>query len=50
MQRTAFVPNIASQRALEKAGFEREGLLRQHCRKAGSYLDVLTYGRISPAQ
>lgn len=44
---TPFVPNLASQRALEKAGFQREGLLRHHWRKDGVYLDAFIYGRIA---
>ena len=34
-------------RALEKAGFKREGLLRHHHLKGGIYLDAVIYGRIS---
>jgi len=44
---TPFASNLASQRALEKAGFQREGLLRQHYRKDGHYVDVAVYGRIA---
>jgi len=43
----AFLPNLASHRALEKAGFQREGLLRHHHFKQGIYLDAIVYGRIS---
>ena len=42
-----FSPNLASQRALEKAGFQREGHLRQHYRKGDSFLDAILYGRLS---
>ncbi len=46
---TPFSSNLASHRALEKAGFQREGLLRHHHLKQGSYLDAIIYGRISGA-
>ena len=39
-----FSANAASQRALEKAGFQREGCLRQHYRKGDAYLDGFVYG------
>ena len=44
---TPFSSNLASHRALEKAGFQREGLLRHHHFKQGAYLDAIVYGRIS---
>jgi len=44
---TPFSSNLASHRALEKAGFQREGLLRHHHLKQGTYLDAIVYGRIS---
>jgi len=44
---TPFSSNLASHRALEKAGFQREGLLRHHHLKEGIYLDAIIYGRIS---
>lgn len=44
---TPFASTIASHRALEKAGFQREGLLRHHHLKQGAYLDAIVYGRIS---
>lgn len=43
---TPFSSNLASHRALEKAGFQREGLLRHHHLKQGVYLDAIIYGRI----
>ena len=43
----AVLLNLASHRALEKAGFQREGLLRHHHLKQGIYLDAIIYGRIS---
>lgn len=44
---TPFTSNHASHRALEKAGFQREGLLRHHHSKRGAYLDAVIYGRIA---
>jgi RimJ/RimL family protein N-acetyltransferase len=43
---TPFSSNLASHRVLEKAGFQREGLLRHHHLKKGTYLDAVMYGRI----
>jgi [ribosomal protein S5]-alanine N-acetyltransferase len=44
---TQFSSNLASHRALEKAGFQREGPLRHHHLKQGIYLDAIIYRRIS---
>jgi len=44
---TPLSSNLASHRALEKAGFHREGLLRHYHFKQGTYLDAIIYGRIS---
>src|SRR5262249_17524969 len=44
---TPFSSNVASHRALEKADFQREDLLRHHHLKGGIYLDAVIYGRIS---
>jgi RimJ/RimL family protein N-acetyltransferase len=44
---TPFSSNLASHRALEKAGFERKSLLRHHHLKQGIYLDAIIYGRTS---
>jgi [ribosomal protein S5]-alanine N-acetyltransferase len=43
-----FAPNIASQRALEKAGFTREGYCRKFYRKPqdGLYRDAVLYAKI----
>jgi RimJ/RimL family protein N-acetyltransferase len=41
--------NPASMRVLEKAGFEREGLLRRCAWKAGRAIDRVIYARIRPA-
>jgi [ribosomal protein S5]-alanine N-acetyltransferase len=46
---TPFSSNLASHRALEKAGFQREGLLIHHHLKQGTYLDAIIYARISPS-
>lgn len=40
------VENIAEQRALEKAGFTREGVARGAQFRAGRYHDLLTYSRV----
>ena len=39
--------NIASARVLEKAGFSKEGVFRQHARKWGVFEDVVCYGMLS---
>jgi RimJ/RimL family protein N-acetyltransferase len=44
-----FADNAASVRVLEKAGYEREGLLRQSSVKYGRPRDQLIYARINPA-
>jgi aminoglycoside 6'-N-acetyltransferase len=36
--------NLAEQRALEKCGFRREGLLQQAAFRAGAWRDVFVYG------
>ena len=45
---TPFNSNPASHRALEKAGFQREGMLRHRYCKDGLYLDAVLYARLSP--
>jgi len=40
------VENLAEQRALEKAGFTREGVLRGSQFRAGAYHDLISYARI----
>lgn len=40
----AFETNPASQRVLEKVGFEREGTLREHAFVRGEHVDVYRYG------
>ena len=42
----AFSPNAASIRVLEKAGFEREGLLRRSAIKNGVILDQILYAKL----
>ena len=44
---TPFSFNSASHRVLEKAGFQREGVLRSLYRKDGLYLDAVLYARLS---
>jgi ribosomal-protein-alanine N-acetyltransferase len=39
--------NLASARVLEKAGFQREGLLRRYFIKDGKPIDVFIYSRLS---
>jgi [ribosomal protein S5]-alanine N-acetyltransferase len=38
--------NLASCRVLEKAGFEREGLMRNACIKDGKVLDMALYAKV----
>jgi RimJ/RimL family protein N-acetyltransferase len=40
------VDNVAEQRALEKAGFHREGVARGAQFRAGAYHDLVTYSRL----
>jgi RimJ/RimL family protein N-acetyltransferase len=40
------IDNIAEQRALEKAGFTREGTTRGAQYRAGRYRDLITYARV----
>jgi RimJ/RimL family protein N-acetyltransferase len=40
------VENVAEQRALEKAGFVREGMLRSAQFRAGTYHDMVIYSRL----
>jgi RimJ/RimL family protein N-acetyltransferase len=40
----AYENNSASQRVLEKVGFQEEGQFRKHAYVRGEYLDVLRYG------
>jgi RimJ/RimL family protein N-acetyltransferase len=39
----AAVANVASMRAIEKAGFQREGLLRAHCKTHGRRHDCVMF-------
>ena len=47
VQAHTLVENVASQRVLEKAGFEREAVLRSHAFVAGESRDVAWYGRLA---
>lgn len=38
--------NIAEQRALEKAGFTREGVLRHACFRGGEWRDMVVYSKL----
>jgi RimJ/RimL family protein N-acetyltransferase len=40
------VDNVAEQRALEKAGFSREGVMRHAQFRAGSWHDIVLYSRL----
>ncbi|HYM66235.1 MAG TPA: GNAT family protein [Patescibacteria group bacterium] len=42
------VDNLAEQRALEKAGFSRDGLLRGAQFRAGAWHDLLVYSMVRP--
>ncbi|MGC2111310.1 MAG: GNAT family protein [Candidatus Korobacteraceae bacterium] len=42
----AFSHNVASMRVLEKAGFEREGLMRRSAIKNGTVLDQVLYAKV----
>ena len=44
---TADVRNVASWRVMEKAGMEREGLMRHHPRVRGAWRDSVLYARIN---
>jgi len=46
----AFAHNEASQRVLEKVGFEREGALREQAFVDGEYVDVYRYGLLASDQ
>ena len=38
--------NVAEQRALEKAGFTREGVLRKACFRGGEWRDMVVYSKL----
>ena len=38
--------NLAEQRALEKAGFTREGVLRRACFRGGEWRDMVVYSKL----
>ena len=38
--------NVAEQRALEKAGFTREGVLRKSCFRDGEWRDMVVYSKL----
>ncbi|EXC10341.1 putative N-acetyltransferase YoaA [Morus notabilis] len=47
LQAFVFVENKASQRVLEKAGFQKEGLLRSYCFIKGVLRDLFVYSFLS---
>jgi RimJ/RimL family protein N-acetyltransferase len=50
VEATTDVDNLAEQRALEKAGFVREGVLRHAQFRAGAWRDVALYSRLRTDQ
>src|SRR5262249_52167859 len=48
LQAATLVHNAASQRVLEKTGFERIGLSRRYLRVAGRWQDHILYARVAP--
>ncbi len=46
VQATTDITNIGEQRALERAGFTREGVLRQAQFRAGSWHDLVMYSKL----
>ncbi len=46
VQATTDITNVAEQRALERAGFTREGVLRQAQFRAGSWHDLVMYSKV----
>jgi aminoglycoside 6'-N-acetyltransferase len=46
VQATTDVTNVAEQRALERAGFSREGVLRQAQFRAGAWHDLVMYSKL----
>lgn len=46
LQAEVYVPNRASQRVLEKCGYEAEGILRRAIVKNGEVLDAIVYAKL----
>jgi aminoglycoside 6'-N-acetyltransferase len=46
VQATTDIANVAEQRALERAGFTREGILRQAQFRSGSWHDMVMYSKV----
>lgn len=46
LEAPVYTTNIASQKVLEKNGFEREGLLKKAYMKDGSYKDAYMYAKV----
>lgn len=47
VEANAYEPNEASQRVLEKVGFAREGVRRDHAFVEGEYVDLYEYGLLA---
>lgn len=45
-----YLPNQAAVKAFEKAGFEIEGVMKQHCLLDNYYVDMIRLGKIDKAQ
>lgn len=43
-----YEPNAASARVFEKAGFEIEGVFKDHCAHHGEYVDSVRVGKVNP--
>lgn len=46
VEATTDIDNLREQRALEKAGFSREGVLRKACWRAGDWHDMVMYSKL----
>ncbi|HVT65495.1 MAG TPA: GNAT family protein [Mycobacteriales bacterium] len=46
IQATTEIGNLAEQKALEKAGFTREGVLRRACFRAGDWRDMVMFSKL----
>jgi RimJ/RimL family protein N-acetyltransferase len=46
IQASTEAANAAEQRALEKAGFTREGVLRRACFRGGAWRDMVVFSKL----